>query len=133
MTLKVLKTDNNKVVDSNNKTNEMVVNLLKNNKSKNLTYMLNVEATKKSTFLTSNIKKIFNHLRQTFILTPIVQHFNLENYIQIKINTSSYTIGGVLSELNLDFDVLLNNSNKSDFGQWHLIAYFLKKMIFTKT
>ena len=40
----------------------------------------------------------------------------------------------MLSQLNLDSNILLNNSslNKSGFGQLYLIAYFFKKMIFAQ-
>ena len=66
LALKAFKVDNNEVVsNSGNITNETFVNSLnqlKNNKSKNLTYMLNIRAIKKLNFLTSNAKKIFNHL-----------------------------------------------------------------------
>ena len=43
--------------------------------------MPNIKAIKKPTFLTYNAKKVFEHLRQTLIKTPIFQHFNLENLI----------------------------------------------------
>ena len=72
-TLKVFKADNNKVVDSSNsKTNETVVNLSRNNKSRNSTYMPNIEAMGKPNFLIFNTKKIFNYLRQAFIKASIV-------------------------------------------------------------
>ena len=45
--LKAFIADNNKIVnDNNDKINKTVVNLSKNNKSRNLTYMLNIKATK---------------------------------------------------------------------------------------
>ena len=68
-------------------------NKSKNNKSKNLTYLLNIKATKKSTFLTSNIKKTFNYLKQTFIKASIFWHFDFKCYIQTENNPLSYTIG----------------------------------------
>ena len=37
-------------------------NKLKNNKSKNLMHLPNIEATKKSIYLISSIKKAFNYL-----------------------------------------------------------------------
>ena len=60
-------------------------------------YMPNIRAIGKSNFLTPNAKKAFNHLRLAFIKALIPQHFDLENHIRIGIDTSSYTIGGVLS------------------------------------
>ena len=45
--LKAFKTDNNKIVDnSSSKVNKMVENLSKNNKSKKLTYKLNIKTIK---------------------------------------------------------------------------------------
>ena len=38
-----------------------------------------------------------------------------------------------MSQLNLDSDTPPNDSNKSDFGQWHPIAYFSRKMIPVET
>ena len=37
--------------------------------------------------------------------------------------------------MNLDSDAPPNDSNlnKSDFGQWHLVAYFSRKMILAET
>ena len=46
-------------------------------------------------------------------------------------DASSYAIGEVLSQLNLDFDAPLNDSNleKSVFSLWHPVAHFFRKMI----
>ena len=58
MALKVFKIYNKRVEDDgSNKTNEMVVDLFKNNKFRKLTPMPNIEATKKSSFLTPKSKK----------------------------------------------------------------------------
>ena len=81
-----------------------------------------VKAAKGSDYLTPAAKKAFNYLRHAFILEPILQHFDLEQHIQIEINTSGYTIGGVLSKLTLD-----------DLSRWHLVAYYLQKMFSAKT
>ena len=86
------------------------------------------------TFLTPNAKKAFNHLQLAFIEALILQHFDPESHIWIRTDISGYTIGGVLSQLNLASDAPPNDLNlKSDFGQWHLIAYFSRKMIPTET
>ena len=75
LALKAFRTGNNKVVrgdgSKTNKTVEDLSNKLKNNKSKYLTYMLNIGAIKKPTFLTPNTKKTFNCLRLAFIKTSI--------------------------------------------------------------
>ena len=67
MAVKMFKANDYEVVRIGSKANKMVINLSKNNKSKNLTYMLNIEVTRKPNFLISNAKKTFNYLRQTFI------------------------------------------------------------------
>ena len=97
--------------------------------------MPNIEAIRESNFLTPNTKKAFNYLRLAFIKTPILQHFDLESHIRIETDTSSYALGRVLSQLNLDSNAPSNNlnSNKSDFSQWHLVAYFSRKMIPAET
>ena len=70
---------------------------------------------KKPNFITANTKKAFNYLRLAFIKALIFQYFELESYIRIKINISSYVIGKVLSQLNYNLNTLSNNSNKFDF------------------
>ena len=68
----MFKPNNNEVVGSGtSRTNKMVVNLSKNNKSRNLICISNIRATKKFIFLISNSKKIFNHLWLVFIEIPI--------------------------------------------------------------
>ena len=125
---------NNEVVrDGGSRADETVVNLSKNKKSKKLTCVLNIGAMRKPNFLTSNAKKAFNHLRLAFIEALILQYFDSESHIRIETDTSSYAIGGVLSQLNLNSDVPPNDSNKSDFGQWHPVAYFFSKMILAET
>ena len=83
LTSKAFKVDDNRVVDGsdNSTTNETVVNLLKNKKSRKLTYVPNIGAMGEPNFLTPNAKKVFNHLWLVFIKASILQHFNLENHI----------------------------------------------------
>ena len=116
--LKTFRAGNDEVVGGGGRANEMVMNSFKNKKSKKLTRMPNIGATGEPNFLTPNAKKAFNHLRLAFIKAPILQHFDLKSYIQIKINASGYAIGRVLSQLNLDSDIPSNNSNsnRSNFG-----------------
>ena len=98
LTSKAFRADNNEVVgDGGGRANETVINLSKNNKSRDSTRLPNIGATGKPYFLTPNAKKAFNHLRLAFIKTPILQHFDLESHIRIKTNVSGYAIGGVLS------------------------------------
>ena len=105
------------------------------NSSRKSTRMPNIGAIGEPNFLTPDAKKAFNHLRLAFIKAPILRHFDLESHIRIKTDASGYAIGGVLSQLNLNSDVPPNdsNSNKSDFGQWHPVAYFSRKMIPAET
>ena len=53
-----------------------------------------------------------------FIKAPILQYFDLKSYIWRKTDISGYTISGILSQLNLNSNILPNNlnSNKSDFS-----------------
>ena len=77
MAPKAFRVDDNGVVDgSGGRANKKI-----SNSFKNLTDIPNIRATKKSTFLTSNAKKIFNHLWLAFIKVLILQHFDLESYI----------------------------------------------------
>ena len=93
--------------------------------------MPNIGAAREPNFLTPNAKEAFNYLKLAFIKAPIFWHFDLESHIRIKTNASSYAIGRVLSQLNLDSDTSPNdtNLNKSDFSQWHPVAYFSRKII----
>lgn len=71
---RAFRADNNKVVGSrsNSKTNEIVVNLLKSKKLKNvkLKKHTNIRATMVPIFLIFSAKKVFNRLRQAFIKAP---------------------------------------------------------------
>ena len=75
-----------------------------------------------SNFLISGARLAFTELRQAFIKTPILQHFDPEHHIRIETDASGYAIGGVLSQLTLD-----------DSGQWHPISFFSQKMIPAET
>ena len=74
-----------------------------------------------SNYLTPDTKKASDQLRQGFTETPILQHFNPERYIQVETDVSRHAISGVPNQLT------------NDLGRWHLVAYFLHKMIFDKT
>ena len=109
MAPKMFRADDNKIVGGGgSKTNQIVVNLVKNKKSRNLTHMPNIRATGKPNFLTPNAKKAFNHLQLAFIKATIFWHFDWESHIRIKIDISSYAIGEMLSQLNLNFYTLSN-------------------------
>ena len=122
---KTFRANNNEVVGVGGKANETVVNLSKNNKSRNLTRIPNIGATEKPNFLIPNAKKAFNYLQLAFIKGLIFRHFDLKNHIRIETNVSGYAIDRVSSQLNLD--------SYAPSDQWYLIAYFSKKIIPAKT
>ena len=51
---------------------------------------------------TARCKQAFNNLKQRFITAPILAHFNSNLEYVIKINSSNYALGGVLSQYNKD-------------------------------
>ena len=81
MASKAFKTDNNKVVGITDKTNQTVINLYKNNESRNLTYIPNIKPIEKPIFLTPKAKKAFNYLQLMFIKASILQNLDLKSHI----------------------------------------------------
>ena len=73
-------------------------------------------------YLTPDAKRAFIQLRQVFTKAPILQHFDLECYIRIETDASSYAICGVQSQLTWN-----------NLGQWHPVAFYIWKMISAKT
>ncbi len=73
-------------------------------------------------FLTFKARKVFIKLKQAFIETSILNHFDPEHHIQIETDASGYAIVEILSQLTLD-----------DLGWWYQVAFFSKKMILAKT
>ena len=105
--------DGNEVGDD-----EIVTKVQKSSKSKNLSKSKKTE----SGFLSLGARKAFTKLRQAFIKTPILHHFDLECHIRVETDISGYAICGVLNQLTSD-----------DLGRWHPVAFFSKKMIPAKT
>lgn len=107
---------------------------LKNKKFENPTHVQNIKAIEELFFLNHNAKQDFNCLRQVFIKTSILQHFNQEIYIQIEINTAKYSKSKLLNQPSTD-QIALDKPDltKFDFGQQYLIAYFTEKMISVET
>ena len=87
---------------------------------------MRIGATGEPTFLTPGAREAFNQLRQAFTEAPILRHFDPECHIRIETDALGYAIGGVLSQLTSDHLT-------SDQGQWHPVAYFLRKMIPAET
>ncbi len=48
-------------------------------------------------FFTPKARNAFIKLRQAFVETPILNHFDPERHIQIETSASDHTIGGILS------------------------------------
>lgn len=64
-------------------------------------------------FLTLEAKKAFIHLQKAFTKGLILHYFEPKCYIRIKINSSDYTIGEILSQLTSDqpFSNHMTNEN----------------------
>ena len=102
----------------------------KSSKSGNST---NFDATEDGPkFLTPDARTAFNRLRLAFTEAPILRHFDPECHIRIETDASGYAIGGVLSQLASETrsDGVVTKTNLS---QWHLVAFFLRKMISAET
>ena len=125
-----------------------VINLPKSKSTKPQKIGLpNIKANSKIDFLIPGAKKAFIQLRKVFTKAPILRHFDLERYIRIETDALGYTISGVLSQKTLDhldhLNQLFSNhvthknldliSSKSKIGQWHLIAFFSRKIIPAET
>ena len=118
--------DDDEVVRGGGKANDRNLSKSKKSKKAKSGIQTRLGTTGKPTFLTLDARKAFNQLRQAFTKAPILRHFDLECYIRIETDASDYAIGRVLSQLI--FDHLTSNQD-----QWHLVAYFLRKMIPTET
>ena len=53
-------------------------------------------------FFTLRARQAFIELRQAFIEAPILNHFDLEHYIQITMDTLGYIIGEIPRQLTSD-------------------------------
>ena len=111
--------DWNEVDCGEGRDNEVRKKVQKSSKSRNLSKS---KKTVGSDFLTPGAKLAFFKLRQVFVKALILYHFDLERHIWIKMDASSYAIGGVLSQLTLD-----------ELGWWHPVAFFFCKMIPAET
>ena len=83
-------------------------------------------------FFTPKARLAFTQLRQAFVEAPILHHFDPKSHIRIETDASGYAIGGVLSQLSSRArpDGVVT---KDDLGQWHLVAFFSRNMIYAKT
>ena len=102
-------------------------------KPKNYNFPLNFKNTKvRAGFLTLKARLAFTQLRQAFKKALIFHYFDLKCYIWIKTDASGYAIHGVVSQLAFGIR-LVDIITKTNLGQWHLLAFFFKKMIPAKT
>ncbi len=90
-------------------------------------------------FLIPEAKETFIYLQKAFTEAPILRHFDLGRHIWIETDVSGYAIGKVLSQITSNQHSSRHvthkdpNSSKSEIGQWHLVVFFSRKMIPTKT
>ena len=87
--------------------------------AKSLTELLkdNVKDVKMSSFVWLNeVKQAFNQLRDVFMRTSILRHFDSEQHIHIEIDAFNYAVASILFQSN-------------DEDQWHLIAFWFRMMI----
>ena len=101
-------------------------------KSKNHDFPKSRPEEAKTGFLTPKAKLAFTQLKQAFVKALILHHFDPESHIRIEIDVSGYVIGDVLSQLSSGTrpDGIVTKYN---LGQWHLVAFFSRKIISAKT
>ena len=83
-------------------------------------------------FLTPGAREAFNCLWLAFTKAPILWYFDPKYHIWIEIDTLSYVIGSILSQLasgNMPDGIV----TKADLGQWHPVAFFSRKIIPAET
>ncbi len=72
-------------------------------KSKKWIYAKKTEASRaenlgqSGSFLTTDARRAFTKLKQAFVEAPIINYFDPECHICIEMDTSGYTIGGILN------------------------------------
>ncbi len=96
-----------KFIKKFNKIAESLTNLLKERKKKNFDKMF--KFIKKT-------RKAFNELKEVFIKTSILLHFDFKRRIRFKIDAFDFAISEIISQLIKEID------------QWHLIAFSFRKM-----
>ncbi len=76
-----------------------------------------VKDVKMSSFIwLSEAKQAFNQLRDIFMKTSILRHFDSKRHIYIEINAFNYAVANILSQ-------------SDDEDQWHSIAFWFRMMI----
>ena len=95
-------------------------------KSKNHDFPKSRTKKARTSFFTPKARLAFILLRPSFIEAPILYYFDPESHIWIETNISGYAIGGILSQL-FSRTKLDKIATKADLGQWHLVAFFLRR------
>ncbi len=76
-----------------------------------------VKDVKMNSFIwSSEAKQAFNQLRDVFMRTSILRHFDSEQHIRIEIDAFNYAVANILSQ-------------SDDKDQWHSIAFWFRMMI----
>ncbi len=76
-----------------------------------------VKDVKMNSFIWLNeAKQAFNQLRDVFMRTSILRHFDSERHIHIEIDAFNYAVASILSQ-------------SDDKDQWHSIAFWFRMMI----
>ncbi len=76
-----------------------------------------VKDVKMSSFIwSSKAKQAFNQLRNVFMKTSILRHFDSKQHIHIEINVFNYAVASILSQ-------------SDDEDQWYSIAFWFRMMI----
>ena len=99
-----------------------IVDIRGDYKDKIVKQSLSKNSNRAKGYLTPKARLAFIRLWKALSKALILQYFDLECHIQIEINTSSYAIGWVLSQLTL-----------INLAQWHQVANYSQKMILAKT
>ena len=69
--------------------------------------------------MTKLARQAFEELKSRFIVAPILILFDLEKEVVVETNASNYTLGGIISQKELD-------------GKLHLVAFYSRKLTLAK-
>lgn len=82
---------------------------------------------------------VFIHLQIAVPEASTFHLFELKRHIRIKIDASNFAICRMLCQFSFSNDYIIHNDNYlypnlfAENSKWHLIAFFLQKMITTET
>ena len=92
------------------------------------TLFINNKNEKQIDFFNFNVEvqKAFRFFINAFINALMLIHFDLKNFIQIKIDASNFIIAIILFQLIFAL-------NDFEEKKWHFVAFYSRKMIFAKS